>query len=136
MIITGKTISRRSMLRGAGAALALPLLDSMVPAMAKAAVKAPTRLAFVYHPVGMIMDQWTPSAEGANFEYTPSMKPLEAFRDNISILTNLAQVQGRALGDGPGDHAREGVGPFPAVKSLADWIRATLVSPGEHLKGE
>jgi len=108
MIITGKSISRRSMLRGAGAALALPLLDSMVPAMAKAAVKAPTRLAFVYHPVGMIMDQWTPSAEGANFEYTPSMKPLEAFRENISILTNLAQVQGRALGDGPGDHAREG----------------------------
>jgi hypothetical protein len=108
MIITGKSVSRRTMLRGAGAALALPLLDSMVPAMAKAAGKAPVRLAFVYHPVGMIMDQWTPATEGKGFEFTPSMKPLEPYRENISILTNLAQVQGRALGDGPGDHAREG----------------------------
>ena len=108
MIITGKSVSRRTLLRGAGAALALPLLDSMVPAMAKTAAAAPVRLAFVYHPVGMIMDQWTPATENNGFEFTPTMKPLEPFRENISILSNLAQVNGRALGDGPGDHAREG----------------------------
>jgi len=107
MIITGKSLHRRTFLRGAGAALALPFLDAMAPALARAS-KAPTRLAFIYHPVGMILDKWTPTAEGANFEFTPTMKALEPFRENISILTGLAQVNGRALGDGPGDHAREG----------------------------
>src|SRR5919206_5194248 len=70
--------------------------------------KPPVRLAFVFHPVGMIMDRWTPKTEGAGFEFTQTMKALEPFRENITILTGLAQVQGRALGDGAGDHAREG----------------------------
>lgn len=107
MIITKKFLSRRTLLRGAGTALALPVLDAMRPAFA-AAVTPPARLAFIYHPVGMIMDRWTPNAVGAGFEFTPAMKALEPFRENLSVLTGLAQVQGRALGDGPGDHAREG----------------------------
>jgi hypothetical protein len=107
MIVTKKHLPRRTFLRGLGTTLALPVLDAMTPALS-AAASAPTRLAFIYHPVGMIMDKWTPATTGENFAFTPSMKPLEAFRENITVLTGLAQVQGRALGDGPGDHAREG----------------------------
>ena len=108
MIITGKSLSRRTVLRGLGATLALPLLDSMVPALSRAATKAPVRLGFVYHPTGMIMEQYTPAAEGSGFAFTPTLKPLEAYRDRLNVFTGLAQMNGRALGDGPGDHAREG----------------------------
>lgn len=108
MIITKKALARRSFLRGAGAVLALPVLDAMTPAMSAAASPAPTRMAFVYHPVGAIPDRWSPTTEGKDFEFTPSLKALEPYRENVSVLTGLAQIQGRALGDGPGDHAREG----------------------------
>jgi len=109
MIVTKKSLPRRTFLRGLGTTLALPFLDSMVPAFAApGSVKSPVRLGFVYHPVGMIMDRWTPAAEGTGFEFTPSMRALEPFRDRMVVLTGLAQVNGRALGDGPGDHAREG----------------------------
>lgn len=92
-----------------GTALALPFLDAMVPAFATAAAKqAPVRLGFVFHPVGMILDKWIPKIEGTEFEITPTMKALEPFRENMVVLSGLAQVQGRALGDGAGDHAREG----------------------------
>ena len=109
MTITGKHLPRRTFLRGLGTTLALPLLDSMIPAMARAAAKAPpVRLGFVYHPTGMIMERYTPLTEGTGFEFTPSLKALEPFRDRINVLTGLAQMNGMALGDGPGDHAREG----------------------------
>ncbi|MSV36209.1 MAG: DUF1552 domain-containing protein [Bryobacterales bacterium] len=107
MIITKKALDRRTFMRGVGAVMALPVLDAMTPALT-AAASSPIRMAFVYHPVGMIMDRWTPGAEGANFAYNQIMKPLEPFRENMTVLTGLSQVQGRALGDGPGDHAREG----------------------------
>ncbi len=107
MIITKKALDRRTFMRGVGVAMALPVLDSMTPALT-AAASSPIRMAFVYHPVGMIMDRWTPAAEGADFAFNQIMKPLEPFRENMTVLTGLAQVQGRALGDGPGDHAREG----------------------------
>lgn len=109
MIITRKALHRRTFLRGLGTTLALPLLDSMVPALAaQSASKPVVRLGFVYHATGMIMDRWTPAAEGSAFEFTPTMKPLEPFRDRIVVMSGLAQVNGRALGDGPGDHARGG----------------------------
>src|SRR6266851_1388664 len=109
MIVTKKSLPRRTFLRGAGVTLALPFLDSMVPALAATnAAKPALRLAFVYHPVGMIMDRWTPAAEGAAFEFTPTMKALAPFREQLVVLSGLAQVNGRALGDGAGDHAREG----------------------------
>ncbi len=111
MILTNKALARRAFLRGLGATVALPFLDSMVPAFgaaAKIAAQPITRLGFVYHPVGMIMKSWTPTAEGAGFEFSPTMKALEPFRERLLVLSGLAQVQGRALGDGPGDHAREG----------------------------
>jgi len=109
MIITKKALHRRTFLRGLGTTLALPLLDSIVPALAAPALNKPVlRLGFVYHATGMIMDRWTPSAEGTAFEFTPTMKPLEPFRDRLTVMSGLAQVNGRALGDGPGDHARGG----------------------------
>ena len=109
MIITKKSLARRTFLRGLGTTLALPLLDSMIPALGSAsAAKPAVRLGFVYHPVGMILDRWIPPTEGTGFEITPTMKALEPFRENMVVFTGLAQVNGRALGDGAGDHAREG----------------------------
>ena len=110
MIITKQRLSRRTLLRGLGTSLALPLLDSMIPAFAATTKsgKPPVRLAFVYHPTGAIMDRWTPKADGTGFEFGPTLKALEPFRERLLVLSGLAQVNGRALGDGPGDHAREG----------------------------
>jgi hypothetical protein len=73
MIVTRKSLPRRTFLRGLGTTLALPVLDAMAPALSAAAAKSPVRLAFVYHPVGMIMDRWTPKADGKGFEFTPTM---------------------------------------------------------------
>ena len=130
MIITKKSLPRRTFLRGAGATLALPFLDSMVPALAATVGAKPAlRLAFVYHPVGMIMDRWTPAAEGAAFEFTPTMKALAPFREQLVVLTGLAQVNGRALGDGAGDHAREGATWLTGVhpkKTEGSGIRAGI----------
>ncbi|MFN7927853.1 MAG: DUF1552 domain-containing protein [Blastocatellia bacterium] len=107
MIIEKKSLPRRTFLRGMGVALALPMLDAMTPALSGSA-KPVVRLGFVYVPNGIIADKWTPVSEGANFEFKSTMKPLEAYRDRLLVLSGLAQVQGRALGDGAGDHARAG----------------------------
>lgn len=107
MIVTKKSIPRRTFLRGMGVALALPMLDAMTPALS-ASAKPAVRLGFVYVPNGIIMDKWTPKSEGANFEFMSTMKPLEPYRDHLLVFSGLAQVQGRALGDGAGDHARAG----------------------------
>ncbi len=107
MIVTRKSLPRRTFLRGMGVALALPMLDAMTPALTPAA-KPVVRLGFVYVPNGVIMDKWTPLAEGANFEFKSTLKSLEPFRERLLVLSGLAQVQGRALGDGAGDHARAG----------------------------
>ena len=107
MIITKKALPRRTFLRGVGATLALPLLDSMVPALAAAPAQSPTRLSFVYIPNGVIMDQWTPGAVGSRFELPPILEPLAPFRDDMLVLSGLAHRTGRAYdGEGPGDHAR------------------------------
>ena len=107
-ILTGKHLDRRTFLRGAGACLALPLLAAKVPARATAALHSPVRLGFFYFPNGMIMEQFTPAGEGAGFEFTRILKPIEPFRENLSVFTGFAQANGRALGDGAGDHARAG----------------------------
>lgn len=83
----------------------------MVPALSLARTTAanPTaRLGFVYVPNGIIMDRWTPSGEGPGFAFSPTMQALEPFRERLLVMSGLAQVNGRALGDGPGDHARAG----------------------------
>ncbi len=92
MFISKKHLPRRTFLRGIGATLALPLLDSMIPAralLAQTAAAAATRLGFVYVPHGAIMDKWTPAAEGAGFEFTPILKPLEPLRDRLTVVSGL-----------------------------------------------
>ncbi len=87
-----KHLPRRTFLRGLGVSLALPLLDSMVPALTAqslTAAKSVRRLGFVYVPHGMIMDQFTPSTEGAGFAFTPILRPLEKFRDRVTVVSGL-----------------------------------------------
>ncbi len=88
MFITKKHLSRRTMLRGMGVAAALPLLDSMLPAQTPLA-KPVVRLGFVYLPHGAIMNQWTPAAEGAGFEFSPILKALEPLRDYVNVISGL-----------------------------------------------
>jgi len=92
MFITKKHLSRRTLLRGVGVALSLPLLGSMVPAqtpLAKTAAKPLPRLGFVYLPHGAIMDKWTPAADGEGFEFTPILKPLEPLRNYVNVVSGL-----------------------------------------------
>ncbi|MEZ5351269.1 MAG: DUF1552 domain-containing protein [Bryobacteraceae bacterium] len=107
--VTRKHLSRRTLLRGLGTVIALPALDAMTPAFAapaKTTGAAPTRLMFAYVPNGIIMQDWTPEATGAAYDFKRIMKPLEPVRAKINVLTGLTHNTGRALGDGPGDHAR------------------------------
>ena len=109
MIITKKALARRTVLRGLGAGLALPLLDSMVPAMvaaAETAAKPVKRLGVVYVPNGMVMKQWTPAAEGTGFEYPAILKPLEAYRDQLTVLTGLNSIPPANALNAAGVHAR------------------------------
>ncbi len=115
--ITQKALHRRTVLRGVGATLALPLLDAMVPALANAqATKSPTRLSIVYLPNGIMMDKWTPATTGANYQLTPILEPLAAFKNQMLVLTGLAHSTGRALaGENTGDHARAGASYLSGV---------------------
>jgi len=107
MTITRKALHRRSFLRGLGAAVGLPFLDAMVPAMAFArAARPPLRMAFAYVPNGIIMDQWNPACEGRLAELPRILKAMEPHRDDILMLGNLTHNTGRALLDGAGDHGR------------------------------
>jgi hypothetical protein len=120
MMISKKAIPRRTMLRGIGATVALPLLDGMVPALSALAQTpaAPSpRFGFVYVPHGSIMREWTPAQEGANFEFSPILKPLEAFRDQVTVLTNLSNY-------GENGHS----------VSSAMWLSGTFPSKGSVLK--
>jgi len=110
MFVTNKHLDRRAVLRGMGAALALPFLDAMAPAFAQLAGNPakPVRLGFVYVPNGIIASAWNPTGEGAGFEFNKTMKALEPFREDTLVLSGLAQLNGRSYGDGAGDHARAG----------------------------
>ncbi len=103
MIITQKAIPRRTVLRGLGASLALPLLDGMVPAFAamrNTAANPTRRLAVVYVPNGMMMEHWTPAAEGDAFDFPMILKPLEPYRRHVQVLSGMRGVES------PGPHAR------------------------------
>jgi hypothetical protein len=118
MMITRKRLPRRTFLKGMGTAIALPMLDAMTPALAatrQANVPAPVRLAFVYVPNGIVMKDWTPKAAGKDFELTRILKPLEACREDLFVLSGLDDHNGNALGDGAGDHARAGAAVLTGV---------------------
>src|SRR5688572_33470648 len=89
MVIFKKHLPRRTFLRGMGASLALPLLDSMIPArplLAQTAAKGVPKLGFVYIPHGAAMSKWTPASEGAGFELTPILNPLETLLDSVNVV--------------------------------------------------
>ena len=102
------TLSRRTLLQGLGAAVALPWLEAMSrsSALASPSASGPLRMAFFYVPNGVHMQEWTPKEEGALGDLPSILKPMAGFKDDFNILTGLAQHNGEALGDGPGDHAR------------------------------
>ena len=110
MYISKMALPRRTFLKGLGAAVALPLLDAMVPALtpiAKAAAPI-RRLGFVYIPNGAIMDKWTPTATGSAFDLPATLRPLEPFRDQMVVVSGLEQAMAYGIGDGSGDHSRAG----------------------------
>jgi Protein of unknown function (DUF1552) len=111
MLITKKHIPRRAFLRAAGVTLSLPLLDSMIPAqtpLAKTAAKPQFRMGLCFMPHGAVMNNWTPANEGSNFEISRSLKPLEPFKKNLVVVSNLAHKNAAPAGPGDngGDHTR------------------------------
>ncbi len=95
--ITRRHLSRRTFLRGTGAAMALPLLDSMVPAMS-ATPKPTPRFGAIYFPHGATMSRWTPADEGRDFTFSEILQPLAPYRSQINVISNL----GHPLAYGPG----------------------------------
>lgn len=104
MFITKTHLSRRTLLRGMGTAIALPLLDAMIPAgtaLAQTAAAPRAKLGFFYFPHGAIMDKWTPTTTGSDFELTPILEPLAAYKDQMTIVSNLRNT----AAEGAGVHA-------------------------------
>jgi len=102
-------LSRRTMLRGLGTAISLPLLDAMAPRRARAietTASAPRRMAFIYVPNGCNMEHWTPAKEGTDYELPRILEPLSAVKSDVMVLSGLTCDKARPNGDGAGDHAR------------------------------
>lgn len=100
-------LSRRTVLRGLGVSMALPWLEA-TSTVAKAATlsAAPTRMAFIFVPNGVVMNNWMPKTEGYGFQLPRTLEPLAAVQDELLVLSGLTHDKGRENGDGPGDHAR------------------------------
>ena len=137
--ITKAHLSRRTFLRGAGVTLALPLLESMIPAatlLGQTAATPRTRLGAIYFPHGAIMPLWTPAAEGAGFELTPILQPLKPFHNQINIISDLRHAN--AYGSGAtANHNRSAaaylsgafaeVGAQPSLSITVDQIAAQKI---------
>ncbi|HEX4136650.1 MAG TPA: DUF1552 domain-containing protein [Bryobacteraceae bacterium] len=125
--ISKKHLSRRTMLRGLGVSVGLPLLDSMVAAqtpLARTAATSKSRLSCIYVPHGATMDKWTPDAEGKSFAFTEILSPLEKYRDRLTIVSNLAHPAAGGLGSDAGaDHARSAAVFLSGVHPEKDSIR-------------
>jgi len=107
MLLRNRRIDRRTVLRGLGTALALPMLEAMLPNDAAAAASArPRRLSVFYTPNGMIMKDFVPATSGTDYAMTATLEPLAAHRSRFSVISGLAHYQASALGDGPGSHGR------------------------------
>jgi len=120
MVIAKKSLPRRTFLRGLGAAVALPFLESMAPAMtplAQSPARPPLRFGGVYLPNGCVMDNWTPKTTNGTLEITPILKPLEPFRNQMTLVGNLS----RAGGKNSTDHA----------VSSAGWLTGALAKQTE-----
>lgn len=117
-----KPLSRRTMLRGAAAAISLPLLDAMRPARA-AAGAAPRRAAFLFVPNGIIHDAWKPATAGLDYLLPPSLEPLAAVRDHVTVLTGLSQIPSGERGVVTG-HARPTAALLTGTVASMDDVRA------------
>jgi len=105
--LTGKHLSRRAVLRGAGAAIALPLLESMLPAgRARAQGASPVRTGFIYIPHGATMSRWTPAGTGRDFELSEILAPLAPFRDSLNVISDLSHPQAYGPGGATAHHNR------------------------------
>jgi hypothetical protein len=141
-------VSRRTMLRGMGTTMALPWLESMATptgalssAMAATTSTPPTRLAFLFVPNGVHAPHWKPSGTGRNWSPSPLLEPLEQVREHVSVLSGLAHHNAKALGDGPGDHARSaacfltGAHPYKTAGSdISVGVSADQIA-ARHLEG-
>ena len=122
MFIAKLALPRRTFLRGLGATIGLPLLEAMVPAMtavARTAAAPVPRLGFIYHPMGTIYDQWTPSREGTQFDIPRILAPLTPHRDRLMVVTGLAHKEGASKGDGSFPHPRAGAVWLSGVHATA-----------------
>jgi hypothetical protein len=106
MMFTRKTMPRRTLLRGMGASIALPLMDAMITSAKAEEMALRRRLQVIYTPNGMMMENWTPIGTGKDYALSPILKPLEPYREKFAVFTGLSHVQAEALGDGAGDHGR------------------------------
>jgi hypothetical protein len=121
-ILTKKHLSRRRLLRGLGAAIGLPLLQSMIPAGRLRAAEAPqSRLACIYVPHGAVMRAWMPEGVGRGFEFSPTLRSLEPFRDRVNIISDTT------LPNAYGDDASAGANH---QRSSAVWITGVKPGPG------
>ena len=99
MFITRKSLSRRTVLKGTGVAIALPLLDAMMPAataLAQSAAKPKTRMGFIYFPHGAVMANWVPQQTGTDFELSPILKPLEPYKSYVTVVSGLRNKGGES----------------------------------------
>jgi hypothetical protein len=124
-------LDRRTVLKGLGAAVSLPWLEAMIPATvtAPSAAARPVRMAFLFVPNGINMEHWTPTGQGKDFALKAIMEPLAPLKQNLNVLSGLAQHNAHALGDGPGDHARSSAAWLTGVhpkKTAGSDIRAGI----------
>jgi uncharacterized protein DUF1552 len=145
MIISKLALPRRTFLRGMGVTLALPLLDAMIPALSavrNAAAKPVRRMGFVYIPNGASMPHWQPAGEGALTELSPTLAPLEPYKNQVIVPIGLSQKQAEALGDGNGEHSRAGTvwlsGVHPKETEGADVRNGTTADQiaAQHIGGD
>lgn len=121
-------LSRRALLRGSGAAVALPLLESMIPAAtswAQTAAAPKTRLSCIYIPHGAVMGRWTPVADGTRFEFPQILKPLEPFRDQVNVISDFS------LPLAYGSDASAGANH---TRSSAVWLAGAEPASGAHAR--
>ncbi len=106
--LSARTLSRRTLLRGLGAAVSLPVMESLIPsALANTALEnRPKKLSVFYIPNGLRMPKFTPATAGNHYEMTPILEPIARHREKFSVITGLAHYNANALGDGPGSHGR------------------------------
>src|SRR5262245_24857026 len=132
MFISKLALPRRTVLRGIGAAVALPFIDAMVPALTAKPAAPVRRLGFIYTPNGATMSAWTPEGDGpALAELSPTLSPLSPFRSRVVVPTGLSHRQAESQGDGNGEHSRGQTvwlsGVHPKRTEGADVRNATTV---------